>query len=103
MTRIGTIRKVIEENGGKVIQFFANGPGYSSLGTMGGFSQQGPNAGKVLYKIVTESLSGPELNRTLVQLTMFYGWAGIERAYVCGNGHLKVVFTTTAERAKHVA
>ncbi len=94
-TRIGYIRQVVQDNGGIVSHHYANGPGNPRCGTMGGFSPNGPNAGKVLYKIVTDFLTEDAKFKILVTLTMFGAHLGIERSYLCKNGFIKVVFSET--------
>ena len=88
MSRIGDIRAVVEANGGKVLHHYANGPG-----TVGGFSPDGPNKNKVLYKVV---VIGILMYNTKMCAELETARSDIERAYICRNGYLKVIFSRRA-------
>jgi len=97
MTRIGFIRNIVEQNGGNVAHYYANGSG-----SFGGFSNRGPNAGKVIYKVgvnrpYTEAQTPIEPIEYTNIIKQLVGNNDIERAYVSG-GYLRIIFSTTLNR-----
>ena len=88
-TRIGMIRDAVQDSGGTIVAEYANGSG-----SFGGFSDEGPNAGKVLYKICLSDTTDEQVYDAIAVIELD---EQVERAFIATNSRdLKVVFHTSA-------
>jgi len=88
-TRIGMIRDAVTDAGGNIVAEYANGPG-----SFGGFSDQGPNSDKVLYKICMIDTTDEQIYDAIAVIELD---ERVERAYIAKNSRdLKVVFSERA-------
>jgi hypothetical protein len=92
MTRIGTIREVIERNGGKILTWYSDGPLWRAKASQEIVRMAGP-----MYKLDVD-ISKEGMDKILVELNMFgklsydVKRAYLSRKYKGKSGYLKIEF-----------